>query len=244
MTISISFTLPDRGTRRRLILTAILAMALAIPSGAFASHLFTDVPDSNTFHDNIANLATAGVTTGCSPTTYCPDDPVSRGQMAAFLNRGLGRSAMSAFATGVTGTDPATVGAISIRPGMTAAAVPGAKQFVLVNVAGTLSMGTPSGCPCDITLNVDGATYYIPVVTVSSAGYYPISATAVVSFDTPGTKTIYVKADVFGGGDGSTAYTMSGTITAVTVPFGSLGTSVASPGRAPASGGAKGPTAD
>src|SRR6185369_13902389 len=27
-------------------------------------------------------------TSGCSPTTYCPDDPVTRGQMAVFIMRG------------------------------------------------------------------------------------------------------------------------------------------------------------
>jgi hypothetical protein len=45
------------------------------------------------FEDDIAKLATAGITTGCNPPTndrYCPNDPVTRGQMAAFLHRALG----------------------------------------------------------------------------------------------------------------------------------------------------------
>jgi hypothetical protein len=29
-----------------------------------------------------------GITAGCGPTTYCPDDPVTRGQMAVFIMRG------------------------------------------------------------------------------------------------------------------------------------------------------------
>jgi hypothetical protein len=51
---------------------------------------FNDVPSSNTFVNDIAKLATAGITRGCNPpdnTNYCPKDPVTRGQMAAFLHR-------------------------------------------------------------------------------------------------------------------------------------------------------------
>lgn len=51
---------------------------------------FDDVPASNTFHGDIAKLATAGITKGCNPPSnslYCPADSVTRGQMAAFLHR-------------------------------------------------------------------------------------------------------------------------------------------------------------
>jgi len=72
---------------RRLVGTAVLAAALAFPIGVLASHGFTDVPDSNTFHADIDAIADAGVTVGCTPTTYCPKDFVTREQMAAFMNR-------------------------------------------------------------------------------------------------------------------------------------------------------------
>ena len=41
---------------------------------------------------NIDALAAAGITAGCAtePARYCPDDPVTRGQMATFLARALG----------------------------------------------------------------------------------------------------------------------------------------------------------
>lgn len=54
---------------------------------------FDDVPDDHLFHTEITWLAEQGITRGCNPpdnTLYCPDDPVTRGQMAAFLNRALG----------------------------------------------------------------------------------------------------------------------------------------------------------
>jgi hypothetical protein len=56
---------------------------------------FTDTSDS-VFRDDIAWLAGKGITTGCNPpanTRFCPDEPVTRGQMAAFLVRSFGYSA-------------------------------------------------------------------------------------------------------------------------------------------------------
>lgn len=53
--------------------------------------LFTD-DDSSVFEDDIDRLGTAGVTKGCNPpanTMFCPDEYVSRGQMAAFLHRAM-----------------------------------------------------------------------------------------------------------------------------------------------------------
>ena len=82
--------------RRRF--TSLLAVAVAATSltlvtlpGA-ASDRFTDVPDSNIFHDDIGWLADTDITKGCNPpdnTEFCPADNVTRGQMAAFFVRGL-----------------------------------------------------------------------------------------------------------------------------------------------------------
>ena len=49
--------------------------------------------DDSVHQDDIEALAAAGITKGCNPpanTLFCPEDPVTRGQMAAFLNRALG----------------------------------------------------------------------------------------------------------------------------------------------------------
>ncbi len=52
---------------------------------------FTDTGTS-VFEQDILKLATAGITRGCNAdgTRFCPDDSVTRGQMAAFLVRALG----------------------------------------------------------------------------------------------------------------------------------------------------------
>ena len=53
---------------------------------------FTDVPTSHPFFQYIEALKASGVTGGCvaSPPQYCPNDPVTRGQMAVFLSRLVG----------------------------------------------------------------------------------------------------------------------------------------------------------
>jgi hypothetical protein len=76
--------------RKSLFITLIVAVAVAIPAVVVASHQFNDVPGSHTFHGDIAWLADEGITRGCNPpanTEFCPDDPVTRGQMAAFMKR-------------------------------------------------------------------------------------------------------------------------------------------------------------
>ena len=50
---------------------------------------FTDTAGS-VFVEDIAWLSATGITAGCGPDTFCPTDPVTRGQMAAFLHRALG----------------------------------------------------------------------------------------------------------------------------------------------------------
>ncbi len=73
--------------RRMAAIIFVVAGLLAVPAYVLASHQFTDVPNSNTFHDDIDAIADVGVTTGCAAGKYCPKDYVTREQMAAFLNR-------------------------------------------------------------------------------------------------------------------------------------------------------------
>lgn len=73
-----------------LIIGCILGAAIAAPAIVYASDRFVDVPTTNTFHKDITWLADSGVTLGCNPPAndrYCPNDNVTRGQMAAFLRR-------------------------------------------------------------------------------------------------------------------------------------------------------------
>jgi hypothetical protein len=71
----------------RAQMASFLARALALTP--VPDHGFVDV--SGTHAANIGAIATAGITLGCDATgpRYCPSDPVTRAQMAAFLYRAL-----------------------------------------------------------------------------------------------------------------------------------------------------------
>jgi hypothetical protein len=72
-------------------MAAFLVRALGY-SDEGGGDLFIDDDDS-IFERAIDRLGTAGVTQGCNPPDndqFCPNNPVTRGQMAAFLARALG----------------------------------------------------------------------------------------------------------------------------------------------------------
>ena len=61
-------------------------LARAVGLSGIAPDAFTD--DEGNIHElNINLVAEAGITTGCGLALYCPNGHVSRGQMAAFLQR-------------------------------------------------------------------------------------------------------------------------------------------------------------
>ena len=78
-----------RGVGRwsRRLAVSLLALALLVPGVALASHQFSDVPDSYLFHNSVDWAFDYGIATGYSNGTYRPNDPVTRGQMTAFMRR-------------------------------------------------------------------------------------------------------------------------------------------------------------
>lgn len=140
-------TARPRRRRMRVIAGALLAIvAVAVPVGVFANHQFTDVPTSNTFHGSIDKIKTAGITGGCSATKYCPNDPVTRGQMAAFLTRAASRG--GSFSDGGVTLDSAGVVVVSgtIK-------TPGA-GFILASASGMAYTTDTTGCPCEIDVEL------------------------------------------------------------------------------------------
>lgn len=83
-------------TRRTFIVMLVRAAGIETP--AVSSSSFTDVADDDWALPYIEAAASAGIIAGCGDGLFCPGDPVTRGQAAAFITR----------AAGWGGTPPAT----------------------------------------------------------------------------------------------------------------------------------------
>jgi hypothetical protein len=59
-------------------------------SPAPSSASFFDVPTNHWAFQKIEALAASGITVGCGGGNFCPDQPVTRAQMAVFLAKALG----------------------------------------------------------------------------------------------------------------------------------------------------------
>jgi hypothetical protein len=73
-------------------MTLTLAQALNLPQPPVCvagQEMFNDVPASSPFCSYIEELARLGIAGGCGGGNYCPGDPVTRQQMAAFLVKAL-----------------------------------------------------------------------------------------------------------------------------------------------------------
>ena len=80
---------PERRVTRGEM-AAFLVRALGLTDNG-GGDLFRD-DDGHLFESSIDRIGAAGITAGCNPPAndrFCPDDYVTRGQMAAFLRRGL-----------------------------------------------------------------------------------------------------------------------------------------------------------
>jgi hypothetical protein len=81
---------PDEPVTRAQM-ASFLARAFDLP--AASGDAFDDDDHGwSTHEDNINRLAATGITRGCTPdgASFCPAEPVSRGQMAGFLHRSEG----------------------------------------------------------------------------------------------------------------------------------------------------------
>lgn len=73
-------------TRLHLACCVVLGLA-ATPAMAAPCAGFTDVVDTDPACASVEWLRNRGITTGCTPTQYCPVSPVTRAAMALFMNR-------------------------------------------------------------------------------------------------------------------------------------------------------------
>ncbi len=228
MKVTIEFVRPPSPTRRsrRLLVCLVLCLILAVPATALASHIFTDVPDTMSGHAAIEAVADARITVGCTASTYCPTAPVTREQMAIFLQRALPRIAGAQDLVGsqVTAVE-AVQNSIVIRPG----GVAGGTQFVKADVSFTVEVTDATGCPCTLYVYVTTSTGQSSegtIVSVDGVGYESGNATLAFPAPTGADVTIAATAAMDGGGE----VFVYADISAISGAFGSHGTDIASDG--------------
>jgi len=86
---SIVVSLTNAGAPQVGLAGAVVGYKLQV-SPAPGTATFGDVPTNHPFFQFVEALAASGITGGCGNGNYCPDNPVTRGQMAVFLSKALG----------------------------------------------------------------------------------------------------------------------------------------------------------
>jgi hypothetical protein len=90
-TVRVRFAGPNEGCEggglqaQKIQVSWVRAVSPAPPAATF-----NDVPTSHPFFQFVEALATSGITAGCGGGDFCPDAPLTRGQMAVFLAKALG----------------------------------------------------------------------------------------------------------------------------------------------------------
>ena len=222
VTIELGRPALSRRPRTRRLAIAGALLALMIPATVLANHIFTDVPTTMSGHAAIEAVYDARITGGCTATTYCPTAPVTREQMAIFLQRALPRIA------GAQDIDPLQLTATEVeqnRVTLKVGGVSGGTQFIKADVSFTAEVADATGCPCTIFVYITtstGESSEGTVVSVDSDGFE--SGNATLTFDAPTNGNVVIKATALMEGPGEVyLYT---DMSAISGAFGSEGTDV------------------
>jgi hypothetical protein len=172
---SFNIRVPKKWARVGMI--AVVTAMIVAPVTAWAAHSFNDVPNSNTFHEDIAWLKDAGVTLGCNPPTntlFCPKDNVTREQMSAFMRR-LAENKVVDAATAVQADDASTLDGND------------SSDFVQKGEADSVTAGMTTNEP-GVAQTVNGGDVVVDnvgleqvaavTITAPSAGYVVVHATS------------------------------------------------------------------
>ncbi len=121
----------------------------------------------------IENLARSGVTGGCGGGNYCPNNPVTRAQMAVFLERGMRGSSFS---------PPPATGTRFLDVPANAFAAAFIEQLAADGITG--GCGGGNYCPNNLVTRAQMAVFLLRAA--NGAGFVPPPATGVFSDVPPG----------------------------------------------------------
>ena len=86
--LAITIFVPVPGSNLRFKAVDLWWMRQVSPEPSVAT--FSDVPTNHPQFQFIEALEASAITVGCGGGNYCPDSPLTRGQMAVFLAKALG----------------------------------------------------------------------------------------------------------------------------------------------------------
>lgn len=158
-----------------LIIRVRLGVALAgrVPSFTYSTTpFFTDVPASDFAFPWVQRMKQENITSGCAATAYCPNSPVTRGEMAIFMMRGAFNQLLPAGTPVLTAISPAT-----LEPGSAA-------TFKITGVStnflqGTTTLGPIPGVTAGPVTVTSPTTLTVQLTAAANAIEQPLSVMAI-----------------------------------------------------------------
>jgi hypothetical protein len=217
--------------RAKVLATVAVLGIVAAPVAALGTDRFPDVPFGSG-HEEVNKIADAGIVRGCGSagTSYCPQNPVTRLQMAQFLSRagGSAGATKSGLPGELLGTSLAPTAPLQLDVNVNLDGIPGETQFVAVHAGVTARAPITTGCPCTATFFLQDETgtkvsadHVVTFADPSDSGTgdpdnVAVSLDYVFSAPTDTEQTYFLSGYVSGGSEPLRAY---GDMTATTYPF-------------------------
>jgi len=177
-----------------LTTVVVLVLTTAVSTAVLAAHSFTDVPDTNTFHEDISWLANNRVTIGCNPpanTEFCPEDNVTREQMSAFMHR-FARTFGAKGDQVTDNSDPITVSDTTLTEVATVQVAPFSDVNVTLDAHATVAIDTGADGNVNLVIARDSCagevvgsgTWVTPDVSAAQTATISVTGSDQVSTDT------------------------------------------------------------
>lgn len=165
-------------TRGEMAVFIMIARYGTIPFTYPSTPYFSDVPPSSGFFPFVQKMAQLGITGGCATGEYCPNDSLTRGQMAVFIVTGLLDQLLPPTTPVITQAVPN-------------AGNPGDTLTVTISATGTnfgagTQVAVPTGItasnivilsPTSLTVQLDISPSAIPSLTATNGSFYTIAVT-------------------------------------------------------------------
>jgi hypothetical protein len=119
---------------RSMVAAGLLPSNFSYPTNPY----FTDVPSSHWAFKFIQKMRELGITGGCTATTYCPNNPVTRKEMAVFITVALGESPAASCTGMFNDVSAGTVGDTFCRY---------IEKFAILGITAGCSSNPPLYCP-------------------------------------------------------------------------------------------------